>query len=231
MSKLKKKVKEYGQYCPVAKSLDVVGDRWTLLIVRDLMRGKQRFKDLQDSLSGIAPNLLSDRLKKLEEAGLVVRTFFKQLPPKVEYTLTDQGKALEAVLASLARFGMANLMQPPEETEVVDPEFIFQAMPQVFLPERVPAGTNLLYRIDLEGEGGGTWFLNITKQRCRVLREAPSKPKVTISTDVETWAEIATGLLDPKEAEKLGSLKIKGDRTAASQLASFFLRPGDRIPA
>src|SRR5687768_11607210 len=137
--------KFYKQYCPVAKSLDVIGDRWTLLIVRDLLRGKQRFKDLQSSLSGIAPNLLSDRLKKLEEAGLIARQMFRQLPPRVEYSLTEKGQSLEKVLQSLAQFGMINLMDKPVRGESLDPEFIFNAMPAVFLPSAA-RGLKATYR-------------------------------------------------------------------------------------
>src|SRR5436190_20664102 len=87
--------KGYGQYCPVARTLDLLGDRWTLLIVRDLLRGTARFTDLATSLSGIPRNLLSDRLRTLEAAGLVERHAFRELPPRVEYELTAKGRTLE----------------------------------------------------------------------------------------------------------------------------------------
>lgn len=218
------KVKAYGQYCPVAKSLDVVGDRWTLLIIRDLMRGKQRFKDLQESLMGIAPNLLSDRLKKLEEAGLVVRTMFRQIPPRVEYALTDKGRGLDSVLASLARFGMQHLMARPSKGEVVDPELIFQAMPAVFIPSAAK-GVDAVYRIDLDGKLGGTWFVDVSSKRCRVTQQKSREPKVTIATDVHTWAQIATGLMEPDDAMQQGLLTATGDLKLADRFASFFRRP------
>ena len=97
--------KRYGQACPVAKSLDVVGDRWTLLLVRDLLRGPQRFQDLQGSLKGIAPNILSDRLKLMEEHGLVARRFYSDHPPRAEYALTDRGHELGVVVGALATWG------------------------------------------------------------------------------------------------------------------------------
>src|SRR3712207_7079876 len=74
----------YNQPCPVAKSLDVLGERWTLLVVRDLLRGRHRFHELAASLPGIAPNVLSDRLKLLEEHGLVERRFYSDHPPRSE---------------------------------------------------------------------------------------------------------------------------------------------------
>ncbi len=214
--------KFYKQYCPVAKSLDVIGDRWTLLIVRDLLRGKQRFKDLQSSLSGIAPNLLSDRLKKLEDAGLIVRQMFKQIPPRVEYDLTDKGRALEKVLQSLAQFGMINLMEKPTRDEALDPEFIFHAMPAVFRPSAA-RGLNATYRIDISGSQGGTWYVTVSPKSCRVTNEEPRRvPDVWIKTDVKTWALLAAGLLKPKDAEQSGSLEVTGDRTIAERFDQLF---------
>ena len=81
--------RRYGQACPVAKSLEVLGERWTLLIVRDLLRGPARFQDLQTSLDGIAPNLLSERLKLMEEHGLIERRLDSERPPRAEYHLSD----------------------------------------------------------------------------------------------------------------------------------------------
>jgi len=89
--------KHYDQNCPVAKALELVGDRWTLLMVRDLLdEGSRRFQDFQQSLKGIAPAILSDRLKLMEEHGLVTRRFYSDHPPRAEYTLTDKGKAVLA---------------------------------------------------------------------------------------------------------------------------------------
>jgi len=97
--------KRYGQACPVAKSLDLIGDRWTLLVVRDLLGGPRRFRDLQESLEGIAPNLLSDRLKLMEEHGLLGRRFYSEHPPRAEYALTDRGRELGVVIGALAAWG------------------------------------------------------------------------------------------------------------------------------
>jgi DNA-binding HxlR family transcriptional regulator len=97
--------KRYGQACPVAKTLEVVGERWTLLMVRDLLRGPCRFQDFQTSLPGIAPNILSDRLKLLEEHGLVSHRLYSAHPPRAEYTLTDKGKELGMVVSALAAWG------------------------------------------------------------------------------------------------------------------------------
>jgi len=97
--------KRYDQACPVAKALEVVGDRWTLLIVRDLLRGAQRFQDFLASLPGIAPTILSDRLKLMEEHGLVTRAFYSDHPPRAVYVLTDKGQELGGVVGALATWG------------------------------------------------------------------------------------------------------------------------------
>jgi DNA-binding HxlR family transcriptional regulator len=98
--------KNYDQACPVAKALELVGDRWTLLIVRDLLNeGARRFQDFQQSLKSIAPAILSDRLKLMEEHGLVTRRFYSDHPPRAEYILTDKGKELGLVIGALATWG------------------------------------------------------------------------------------------------------------------------------
>jgi DNA-binding HxlR family transcriptional regulator len=96
----------YGQDCPVARTLDIVGERWTFLILRDLLRqGPRKFQDLEASLAGIGPNTLSARLKRLEGAGIVERRFYEQHPPRAEYVLTKKGQALGPVLLALKKWG------------------------------------------------------------------------------------------------------------------------------
>jgi DNA-binding HxlR family transcriptional regulator len=97
--------KRYGQACPVAKSLEVVGDRWTLLLVRDMLSGPRRFQDFQQTLPGIPPNILSDRLKLMDEHGLVTRRFYSEHPPRADYALTDRGRELGIVVGALAAWG------------------------------------------------------------------------------------------------------------------------------
>jgi DNA-binding HxlR family transcriptional regulator len=89
----------------VAKTLEVIGDRWTLLVVRDLLAGARRFQDLQATLPGIAPNILSTRLKLMEEHGLIGRRFYSDHPPRAEYALTEKGRELGMVLGALAAWG------------------------------------------------------------------------------------------------------------------------------
>ncbi|MEX2032274.1 MAG: helix-turn-helix domain-containing protein [Dehalococcoidia bacterium] len=99
------RVYETQQTCPVARSLDLLGDRWTLLVVRDLLRGHTKFTELMESLAGISPNLLSARLKSLEDARVVVRSFYSEHPPRAEYALTDKGRALGSVIRAIYQWG------------------------------------------------------------------------------------------------------------------------------
>jgi len=98
--------KKYGQACPVARSLEFLGERWTLLIVRDLLRGITRYGDLARSLEPIAPNLLAGRLRRLEDLGLVTRERYSERPLRASYELTERGRALAPVIITLGRFGI-----------------------------------------------------------------------------------------------------------------------------
>ncbi|MGG1398069.1 helix-turn-helix domain-containing protein [Bacillus salipaludis] len=96
-----------GVPCPIAKTLDVIGTKWTFLIIRDLLiEGTMRFSDLLKSMNGISPKTLSLRLKELEDHGILNRKVFPEVPPRVEYTLTEKGKRLESIFIELKRFGL-----------------------------------------------------------------------------------------------------------------------------
>lgn len=103
-------IRSYGQKCPVARTLDLIGERWTPLILRDLiLHGPRRYQDLQDSLAGIAPNTLSARLKDMEANGLIERKLYNERPPRLEYHLTEKGKSLGPVLRALREWGTQHL--------------------------------------------------------------------------------------------------------------------------
>ena len=101
-------IKDYGQDCVIAKTLEIIGERWTMLIVRDLFLGKKTYTEFQLSLKGISPNLLVERLKDLEGAGLIERKILTTRPPRVEYLLTKKGMGLGKVLSSMLEWGSKN---------------------------------------------------------------------------------------------------------------------------
>jgi DNA-binding HxlR family transcriptional regulator len=96
--------------CPVAVTLDLIGERWTILLLRDLLlHGARRFQDFQASLPGVAPNILSSRLKAMEDSGLVHRQLYSERPPRLEYRLTDKGKSLGPVVKAMRDWGTKHL--------------------------------------------------------------------------------------------------------------------------
>lgn len=105
-SKNGKRPLPYGRRCPVARTLSIIGERWTIMILRDLVRdGPRKFQDLERSLEGISPNTLSDRLKTLEENGIVAQRFYEDHPPRAEYVLTEKGRELRPVIKELRDWG------------------------------------------------------------------------------------------------------------------------------
>ena len=99
----------YGQLCPMAQSLEIIGERWTLLIVRDLLRGPRRFLDLTESLGSVPPGVLSRRLKLLEDRDIVARRMYSDHPPRAEYSLTPKGIELREVVRSVTIWGAKHL--------------------------------------------------------------------------------------------------------------------------
>lgn len=93
------------ELCPVARTLDVIGDRWTILVLRDIHFGITKYSDLLESLDGISPNLLSQRLKRLEAADVLERSFYSDHPPRAEYLLTEKGRGLVPILKMIAEWG------------------------------------------------------------------------------------------------------------------------------
>ncbi len=104
---------DHTRYCPVARALDIIGDRWTILILRDLMRhGARKFHELESSLTRISPNTLSGRLRTLEEHGIVERRLYEDHPPRAEYVLTAKGNELRPVLRALRAWGERHTIPP-----------------------------------------------------------------------------------------------------------------------
>ncbi len=201
--------RSYDQYCTVARALDLVGERWTLLLVRELLTGPKRFKDLLSGLPGIGTNLLTRRLKALEEHGIVRRA---TLPPPAGsgvYELTETGRSLEPVILALSRWG-AGLLDAPREGEDLRAGWAAVAV-------RSAVGTGVAgvragtyeFRIDDEafhlrvggGEDGGT-----------ELRQGPAQdPNLVVAGDAGTFLAVASGRLGPEEAVGSGALRVEGD--------------------
>jgi len=154
-------MRRYDHYCPVAHALDLIGERWSLLVVRELMRGPRRYTDLVDSLPGIGTNILASRLRDLEAAGVVAK---RTLPPPAAsrvYELTEYGQRLRSVLRELAMWG-ARSLGPPTEDDELFPGWVANALDVVLAPTAPPGrfefrvGDEVASLVDGEAHDGPT---------------------------------------------------------------------------
>lgn len=209
----------YEQYCALARVTDVVGNRWTLLILRELRPGPRRFTDLVEGLPGISRKLLSERLRDLERDGIVART---ELPPPAArhvYELTDDGRDLSTALIPLAAWGARRLGERRAE-ETFRPRW--SAVGMAFLADRDAAkGVSETYQYVV----GDAVFHFIVDDGSIELRDGRADdPAVVVTTDEETWADIAGGKVSPSSAARAGTLIVTGDRRAAKRLGKIFSR-------
>jgi len=142
--------KRHGQYCPIARTLDLVGDRWSLLILREVLFGDQRFVDLREHLPGISPTLLTERLQALAAAGLVTT---RELPPpaaRTVYTATAKTREAAPILRAMARFGM-DLLPPPRAGSKVRPETAAHGALTPYFDPDAATGIDEVYRLVIDG--------------------------------------------------------------------------------
>jgi DNA-binding HxlR family transcriptional regulator/putative sterol carrier protein len=197
----------YDQYCAVARALDVVGERWTLLLVRELLTGPKRFKDLLDGLSGIGTTLLTARLKDLEGHGILRRT---TLPPPAGskvYELTDLGRSLEPVVMALSRWGL-KLLDAPRREEVSRPGWAMVAL-QSSLELEAVRGRKETYEFRVDGE---LFHVQVDGDEPELRQGPAADPDLTISGDTETLLGVAAGRLTLAEAVEAGAIATEGDR-------------------
>src|SRR6476661_6908672 len=127
----------YNQWAPDARALDLVGDKWTLLIVRDLVAGPRRFVELQRVLPGISTEQLRSRLNRMVADGLLTRQRYREVPPRVDYELTDRARDLLPVVGALARWGARWAWSPPRPEEAIDIGAILRTVPGLAMPDGV----------------------------------------------------------------------------------------------
>jgi len=131
----------YAQDCPIARTLDVIGDRWTLLIIRDLFLGRSRFNEFRQSTPRISPKLLSERLKRLEEQGLVGRSLQDGYPPRAEYRLTEKGRSIFPVLYAMGTWGAEYLFEGEPDLRDAVVTFIESRVPEYSRMKKMTART------------------------------------------------------------------------------------------
>jgi DNA-binding HxlR family transcriptional regulator len=206
--------KSYQQYCGIAAALDRVGDRWTLLILRELSFGEQRFTDLRAALPGIASNLLTERLRDLEHAGLVEQRDLPAPAARTVYALTRDGVRIRPVLKALALFGLP-FLGDPVEGEVPPRTAVHGTLSALFDPAGA-AGRDLLLRFDLDGE---ELWLQVRAGRL-VRAERDSTPDLTFTGSAAALIEVCRGTADLADAAP--RLLVDGTRAARKAFAEMF---------
>jgi DNA-binding HxlR family transcriptional regulator/putative sterol carrier protein len=209
----------YQQYCALARALDIAGNRWTLLIVRELRPGPRRFTDLIDGLPGISRKLLTERLRDLESDGIIAR---RELPPPAArqvYDLTDDGRDLATAMAPLIAWGARRI---GERTAGETFRARWVAVSMVGLADREAAkGVNETYQYLV----GDSDFHFIVDDGSIELHDGRAEdPSVVVTTDEDTWADIASGKTMTSAAAATGALTVAGDRQAAKRLRKIFSR-------
>ena len=179
----------YGHYCPVAHALEVVGDRWSLLLVRDLLRKPQRFTDLLNYSSNITPKWLTLRLRKLEEAGIVEREK-QQDRREVWYRLTPAGQDLRPVVEALYAWGLRYAMWPPRPGEVFRPDWAMGTLTSSLNRRNRKLSQPTNWQFDFTP--GGTYTMFFNGERWSVKEGGEKGPDVLITTSPEAWATFLT---------------------------------------
>jgi DNA-binding HxlR family transcriptional regulator/putative sterol carrier protein len=214
-------MRSYRQFCPAARALDVVGERWSLLVIRELVFGPKRYTDLQDGLPGIGPNVLADRIRSLESAGLVRK---RRLPPPAAstvYELTELGSGLRPVLAELFRWGLQVIGTRSEE-DTFKATWWLPAIEAAARSGSLPADVDDVYELRV-----GDDIITVAAKHGEVeARHGSSEsPDVVIQTDQQTFVKMGRGRMSPSEAIESGSLSVEGDPTAAERCATLFGLP------
>ena len=215
----------YGQICPVAKAAELLGERWTLLIIRELVLGTTRFNDFQRVLSQISPTLLTKRLNQLQEAGLVVR---KTMPDRrrMEYHPTAACKELQPIIGGLGQWGMRWARGQMSDDEL-DVEMLMFDLHRRIDVAQLPGGRTVVKFLFQSLPKFGHWWIVIEPDGTRVL--CVHNPKVPVDleliTDLRTMSHVWAGDMDIRMAKDNGRLQLKGDPVLARTISSW-LRPG-----
>jgi DNA-binding HxlR family transcriptional regulator len=209
------RTRNYNQNCPIARGLDVLGERWTLLILRELVGGPRRYGDLRAELPGIATNLLAERLKELQDAGLVDRADLPAPIGRTVYTLTDLGwQRVLPILQSVAWFGLDRL--DPIDDGPASPLNGFLAGILLGFDRAGAAGVDATYRVDIDGR---RFEFSVTQER---LAAARGEPSVTMTASA---ADLVTARLGTNEAKRKAAMRrvtFDGDKRDIDAMLAVF---------
>lgn len=212
---------DYGQFCPVAKATELIGERWTILILRELVLGTHRFSDFQRALSRISPSLLTKRLKDLEKAGIVIKKA-QQGRRGYEYFLTPAGRQLSPIIEHLATWGMRWARGQLTDSEL-DIEFLMWEIQRRLDTDALPDGETVLCFIFEELTQFKSWWVVVQDNDVDLCTRNPGKDvDLYISSTVRSMVEIWEGELEINTAQRKNLLKTNGNRQLIKTLPEWF---------
>jgi DNA-binding HxlR family transcriptional regulator len=215
-----------GIFDPVARGLDVIGDRWTLVLVRHLLGANRGFQELRKR-TGIAPRVLSSRLRQLVADGFVETVAEGS---RSSYGLTEEGRSLEPIVSAIARgwirHGLEALDIDAKAFTETSPQSVLESLP-FMVREDVARNVDVTFEIRLTGEGGGVWSVHIHDGTCSVAPGFVERADVRYTADARVWCGLALGLLDGKQLFAEGLLSKEGGPEAMDR----FFHQVSREPA
>jgi DNA-binding HxlR family transcriptional regulator len=213
----------YHQYCPVAHALDMIGDRWTLLIIRDLLMGPKRFVDLQTGLPGLGTNILTVRLKGLEQNGVIARRFLPPPAASTVYELTPYGSQLEESLTALAHWGAQSLgsLKPDQ---VIEPDAVMMALYGLFKSGKEFAGS-ASYEIRCQDERfQQAFFVHVHGKSVEVTRGDMIAPDIVMGLHVETLYALSGQQITLQDAIEQDKISLEGSAQAIADFTGLLDR-------
>ena len=210
----------YRDGCAIAQALDLVGDRWALLVVRELLLGPKRHTDLRRALPSASPNVLSQRLTELEGAGVIRR---RKLPPPAGarvYELTDWGRELEDTVMSLGQWA-ARSPTPPRPAPIRSADSVILALRARF-DSRAAHGLHAAYELRL---GEDRFRIQVADDQLELARGEAHQPDATIDTDNDTIAAVLWGGRSLADAQRSGTMTIEGNKATVERFVQLFPAP------
>ncbi|MGO9902819.1 MAG: winged helix-turn-helix transcriptional regulator [Solirubrobacteraceae bacterium] len=202
----------YDQWSPDSRALDLVGDKWTLLIVRDLASGPRRFVELQRVLPGISTEQLRSRLNRMVAEGMLTRKRYREVPPRVDYELTPRARELMPILGELARWGYEWTWSAPRSSESIDLGAIFRLSPGLVEPKGAYGSVRLTVTDGNREGGAASYTVTLSGDHADISEASAQQPDAVVSGDTASWIAAFA------PAHDRGGLQIDGD-----------LRLGDRL--
>lgn len=213
---------KYGQYCPIAQALEIVGDRWTLLIIRDMLTGTTQFNDLERGLPGLSRGLLAARLRQLQAAGVVEKQFNNSGRKTTEYHLTEAGQELQTVITALLLWGTAWAFGDPSPKEL-DPLLLMWWIRGRVDRNELPEN-RVAVQFDFRGARTCTYWLILAREDVTICLNEPAYDiDLLVEADLASFFKLWLGVVDYNEAVEKGDINIEGIPQLVRAFPNWFM--------